>query len=222
MLEGKLLYDLFYTKATFESKNENEKYFPIRGGCLPKINNNIHLTENQEINIQIYNSLVNNYESKSLNNNKKKYFLVKTELRSGFIFGKSLYHLTKPIDTNKILLQISLIFNGKNYSHNLNNIKDMSGNSIAFHKALLNRSINCDIPKNDELNKNNNFGERPELYAIATEDLDYLKRLISQPHTDFSCSNEGGLTPLALSLINDSRNMTKILLDNKYIKKMEI
>ena len=219
ILEGKLLYDLFYTKAMFEAKNENEKYFPIRGGCLPKINNNIHLTENQEISTQIYNSLTNDYDSKPLNKYNKKYFLVKSELRSGFIFGKSLYYLTKSIDTNKIILQIALLFNNKNYSPNLNNIKDMSGNSIAFHKAILNRSINCDIPKNEELNKSNNFGERPELYAIATEDLDYLKRLISQTNTDFSCSNEGGLTPLALSLINDSKNITKILLDDKYINK---
>ena len=219
MIEGKLLFDLFYTKATFEAKDEKEKYFPIRGGCLPKINNNIYLTENQEINVQIYNSLINNYDPKPLNKNKKKYFLVKTELRSGFIFGKSLYHLTKPIDSNKIILQIALLFNNKNYSPNLKNIKDMSGNSIAFHKVILNRSIGCDIPKNEELNKSNNFGEKPELYAIATEDLDYLKRLISQPQTDFSCSNEGGLTPLALSLINDSRKMTRILLDNQYINK---
>ena len=219
MLEGKLLYDLFYTKATFEEKREEEKYFPIRGGCLPKINNNIHLRENQEINTEIYNSLINNYDSKSLNKNKKKYFLVKTELRSGYIFGKSLYYLTNSIDTNKMILQIALLFNKKKYSHNLNNIKDMSGNSIAFHKTILNRSIDCDVPKNEEINKSNNFGERPELYAIATEDLDYLKKLISQPYTDFSCSNEGGLTPLALSLINDSRNMTKILLDNKYINR---
>ena len=216
-----LEYDLFYTKPTFEEKNEDKIFFPIRGGCFPQINNKIYLSENQEMNERIYDNLVKNKDIKMLNKNNKKYFVIKTELRSGYIFGNSLYYLTKPIDSNKILIEMALLTenNNNNYSQKSNNLKDMSGNSLAFYKIALNPFLDNNIPKREELQKKNNFGERAELYAITIEDSDYLQKLVSLPYSDFSCSTEGGLTPLASALINDSRNMTNILLNKKYISK---
>ena len=212
-------YDLFYTKLTFEAKDKNEKFFPIRGGCLPEINNDIYLTEKEEINENIYNNIINSYDPKILNKNNKKYFLVKTELRNGFIYSNLLYHLTKPIDSNKIIMQIAILVGDKNNNPKLNNLKDISGNTISFHKIIMNKLINSNIPKQGEINQKNNFGEKPELYAVANEDSNYIKNLISQNYSDFSCSTEGGLTPLGLALINDSRNIVRILLDKKYIHK---
>ena len=218
-LKNAIRFDLLYTKTTFKERDENEKYFPIRGDCHPKINNNIYLTQKQETDEVIENILIKNANSKSINKSKKKFFLVKTELRNGFIYGNTLYYLTNFIDVNKIIIQMALLFKPENYSSSLNNLKDASGNSIAFHKILLNQNINCAPPKKEENNNCNNFGEKQELYAVATEDFNYLKNYISLPYSDFSCTTEGGLTPLALALINDSRNIIKILLDSRYINK---
>ena len=220
LLTDKLSFELIYTKASFEDKDENQKYNPIRGGCLPEINNNIYLSKNEEINEDSYNNLINTLNVKNPIINNKQYFVVKTELRNGFIYDNLLYHLTKTIDINKMYMQLAIIFNNdKEKNPNFNNLKDISGNSMAFQKILLNKSLYSSIPTKKELEISNIFGEKAELYAVAIDDPHYLKQLISLPYSDFSAKTEGGLTPLALSLINDTRNITKILLDSKFINK---
>ena len=76
------------------------------------------------------------------------------------------------------------------------------------------------IPTSEELNRANNFGERPELFAISTENPNFIKKIISLSYSNFSNKIEGGMTPLSLSLINDSKSVTKILLDTNYIHKI--
>ena len=72
-----LILTLSYTKALYEEKKEEEKFIPIRGGCLPKINDNLFLNENEEFNEKLYKEF-----TKNLNNTKKsknkKYYIVKT------------------------------------------------------------------------------------------------------------------------------------------------
>ena len=220
IIDDKLKFYLYYNKASFEKKEENEeneekeKYYPIRGGCLPKINNEVFLTENEEFNEKLYQTFIDNNNIKKIKNNKN-YFVVKTELRNGFIYGSLLDIFTKKVDKNKMLMQFASAAN-KNLPQNIKNIRDMSGNSIGIYKILANQ----DIPTNEELNTENNFGERPELFSIATENSSYIKKLINLPYSNFSAKIEGGMTPLSLSLINDTKNITKILLDPKYINKI--
>ena len=213
-LNDRFKFDLYYTKSTFENKSENEKYFPIRGGCLPEINNNVYLTEKEEFDQKLYKYFTDEKNNKKTNNNKN-YYVIKTELRNGFIYGNLLEYFSRNIDKNKILLQISCAVN-KNLPPNLKNIKDMSGNSIGLYKILTNQ----EIPTNEELNEANNFGERPELLSISTENANYIKKILSLPYSNFSNKIEGGMTPLSLSLINDSKNITKILLSPNHINKI--
>ena len=207
----KIILTLSYAKPNFENK-ENEDYFPIRGGCLPKINDKIFLNENEEFNEKLYDSLINssNFQFK---NNKKKYFIVKTELRNGFIFGELLNHFTRIIDKNQIMLQIASI-SDENIPKNILTKKDMSGNSIAIYKLIMNEINEESFPTKEELNCKNNFDESPELFSIALNKPKLTKKLLSLPNSNFSSKTEGGLTPLALSLINDSREETKLLLNN--------
>ena len=209
-----LILTLSYTKALYEEKKEEEKYYPIRGGCLPEINNHLFLNENEDFNEKLYNEFTNKSFNKK-NNKQKKYYVVKTELRNGFIYGKTLDFLTKIIDTNKTIMEIACAFEQK---INKNNVKDFSGNSLGFYKALINSELNI-LPTKEELNCENNFGERPELYLISTENTSYIKKLISLPYSNFSNKLEGGLTPLSSALIGGEKNVAKILLSRENIKK---
>ena len=92
----------------------------------------------------------------------------------------------------------------------------MSGNSIGHYKIFTEK----EIQKKDELKMENNFGEKAELFSIASENSDYIKAIINLPYSNFSYKIEGGMTPLSLSLINDSKSVTKILLDTNYIHKI--
>ena len=65
-------------------------------------------------------------------------------------------------------------------------------------------------PETKNNNKENNFGERPELYSILSDNPNYFKKLISLPYSDFSSKTEGGLAPLSLALINRLINIVKI------------
>ena len=73
-------------------------------GCFPKINNGVFLTENEEIDDKLYKIFIENIDIKKFKNNKN-YFVVKTELRNGFIYGNLLECLTQNFDKNKILMQ---------------------------------------------------------------------------------------------------------------------
>ena len=215
-----LKLDISYTKACYENKeSENEKYFPIRGGCYPKINNNIYLNENEEINEELYKEFINN---KIINKkNSKKYYVVKTELRNGFFYGELLDYFSKNLDINKIVLQIASI-TSKNVAHNLKNIKDKSGNSLGHYQVLSFPKLGKDNLNNitqESLNAENNFGIRPELIAVSTENISLCRKLLSLPYSNFSIRTEGGLTPLTLALINKIKNIVDILLDNQYIRK---
>ena len=165
-----------------------------------------------QFNEKLYDSLINssNFQFK---NNKKKYFIVKTELRNGFIFGELLNHFTRIIDKNQIMLQIASI-SDENIPKNILTKKDMSGNSIAIYKLIMNEINEESFPTKEELNCKNNFDESPELFSIALNKPKLTKKLLSLPNSNFSSKTEGGLTPLALSLINDSREETKLLLNN--------
>ena len=212
--------ELNYTKACFQNKeSENEKYFPIRGGCSPKINEKIYLDENEEISEELYKEFIN---SKMIIKNKnKKFFVVKTELRNGFFYGSLLDYFSKNIDNNKIILQIAAITT-KKIPQNLKKIKDNSGNSLGHYQMLTNRkSIKEDFSNinQESLNVENNFGIRPELIAVSTENILLCKKLLSLPYSNFTTKTEGGLTPLNLALISKSKKIVDILLDYQYIKK---
>ena len=208
-----LILTLSYTKALYEEKKENEKYFPIRGGCLPKINNNVFLNEIEEFNEKLYHEFI-----KHLNNTKKnkqkKYYVVKTELRNGFIYGDALDYFTRIIDKNKKIMEISCAFDKKIN----NNIKDFSGNSLGFYKTLANSRLDI-LPTREELNCQNNFGERPELFLLSSDNISYVKKLISLPYSNFSSQLEGGLTPLSSALIGGEKNVVTILLSRGNIVK---
>ena len=89
-----------------ENENEKEKYFPIRGGCFPKINNNLVLRESEEINNKIYNEFIDEkINIKKIEKNPKRYSVVKTELINGFIYNDLLRFYTSIIDINKIIMQ---------------------------------------------------------------------------------------------------------------------
>ena len=214
--------EINYTKACFDKKDsENEKYFPIRGGCYPKINNNIYLNENEEINEELYKEFIN---KKIINKNKKygkKFYVVKTELRNGFFYGSLLDYFSKNLDINKIILQIASI-TSKNLPHKLKNIKDNSGNSLGHYQVLLSSKLGKEKLNNitqESLNAENNFGIRPELIAVSTENISLCKKLLSLPYSNFSIRTEGGLTPLTLAIINKSKIIVDILLNNQYIRK---
>ena len=66
----------------------------------------------------------------------------------------------------------------------------------------------------------NNFGEKAELFSIASENSDYIKTIINLPYSNFSYKIEGRMTPLSLSLINSSKNIIKILLASNNINKI--
>ena len=217
--ENKIELTLSYTKADFENHEENEKYFPIRGGCLPKINNHIFLHENEEFNEKLYKEFTENLNNNKIKINKKKYYVVKTKLRNGFIYNNSLSYFTRTINNNKKIMQI-LSLSNKNLTIKLKDYKDMSGNSFGFYKILIDDQIGNNIPTKEDLNIENNFGERPELYSILSENPNYIQKLISLPYSDFSSKTEGGLTPLSLALINRLNNIVKILLDSKNINKI--
>ena len=201
----KFILTLNYTKPNFHI-NENEEFFPIRGGCLPKINNKIFLTENEEFNEKIYESFTNSNFQFKINN--KKYFVMKTELRNGFIFGELLNHFSKTFDKNKIIFLASLISHEKiNFPSKK---KDFSGNSIANYKLIINEII----PTKEELNTKNNFNETPELFSITLNNPNLIKKLLFLPYSNFAAKTEGNLTPFALSLINASQSITNLLLKN--------
>ena len=210
--DNKFILTLNYTKPNFQNK-ENE-FFPIRGGCLPKINNKIFLNENEEFNEKLYESLINsNFKFK---NNNKKFFIVNTQLRNGFIFGEILNHFTKTIDINKIILQTLIISNEK--IPQFLSKKDFSGNSIANYKLIMNEMNENSFPTKEELNTKNNFNETPELFSISLNNPNLIKKLLSLPYSNFTSKTEGNLTPLSLSLINGSNSITNLLLKN--INKM--
>lgn len=172
--------ELNYTKACFQNKeSESEKYFPIRGGCYPKINDKIYLDENEEISEELYKEFIN---SKMIIKNKnKKFFVVKTELRNGFFYGSLLDYFSKNIDNNKIILQIAAITT-KKIPQNLKKIKDNSGNSLGHYQMLINRKLikeNFSNINQESLNVENNFGIRPELIAVSTENIFLCKKLLS-------------------------------------------
>ena len=54
-------FSINYTKSVFLDKKEkdNEKYLPIRGGCLPEINNDVVLRESEEFNDLLYKEFIN-------------------------------------------------------------------------------------------------------------------------------------------------------------------
>jgi len=217
-----LKIEINYTKASFENKeSENEKYFPIRGGCYPKINNKIFLNENEEINEELYKEFINNKIINNKKKNAKKYYVVKTELRNGFIYGSLLDFFSKSIDINKMVLQIASI-TSKDCTHKVKHIKDNSGNSLGHYQVLLYPQLGKEKLNNitqESLNVENNFGIRPELNAVSTENISLCRKLLSISYSNFSIRTEGGLTPLTLALINKSKNIVDILLDNQYIRK---
>lgn len=71
----------------------------------------------------------------------------------------------------------------------------------------------------EDLNKTNNFSESPELFSVLTGNVNLIKKLISSPHSNFVMKTEGGLSPLNLALLNDSRDIVNILLEKNNIKK---
>ena len=193
-----------YTKPIFRTKNiknknnrnniveEDEKYFPIRGGCYPEINHSVRLSEMEEFNEQSYKEFI---KEKTIKNNNKKYYVVKTELRNGFIYGKNLDYLSKSIDINEIYLKICGIISKDHLnkiSQNYKNLIDTSGNSLSHYKVMNSSifgSIN-NIQQND-LNKINNFSESPELYSILTGNSKKLKEIISNHNSNFTRKTEG-------------------------------
>ena len=210
-------FTINYTKSIFLDNKENEKYSPIIGGCLPEINNNIVLRENEEFNDLLYQEFINKKIRLKRIRNKKYYFL-KTELRNGFIYGHILHYFTRTIDKNKIIMQI-LSSSEKAIPNHLKNIKDFSGNSLGYYDTIINTKFGYD-PETKNDNKENNFGERPEIFAIENNNFSYIKKLISLPISNFSGQTEGGLTPLGLAIINRSKKIVKLLLEQNNINKI--
>ena len=214
-----------YNKASFDDKNkenQEDKYFPIRGGCYPKINNNIYLNENEEIEQKLYQKFINN-KIMNIKKNKKKYFIIKTELRNGFFYGSLLNYFSNSIDINKIILLIGATQTNQVNINSIKNIKDISGNSLGHYKILTYSNLNKDESNinitREMINQENYTGIKPELFAIAKEDISLCKKLLSLPYSDFSFKTEGSLTPLSLAIINRLRNIVDILLSDKYIYK---
>ena len=102
-------------------------------------------------------------------------------------------------------------------------IKDISGNSLGHYKILTYSNLNKDESNinitREMINLENYTGIKPELFAIAKEDISLCKKLLSLPYSDFSSKTEGSLTPLSLAIINRLRNIVDILLSDKYIYK---
>ena len=211
--EETFILKLNYVKSVYEEKNENKKTFNIRGGCFPSINNHMYLSEFQKITKTSYVILINNL-NKTKEINHKNYYVVKTELRNGFIYGGVLEYLTKNIDINRTIMELSCVLNKKLS----NNIKDFSGNSIGFYKSIKNSQLNV-VPTEEELNTKNYFGERPEFYLIFSGNSSYIKKILSLPYSNFTSQLEGGLTPLSSSLIGGEKKVVDILLSKKYINK---
>ena len=221
-----------YTKPIFRKKKinnegnviieEEEKYFPIRGGCFPSINHMIKLNEIEEFNKQSYEEFI---KEKTIKKNNKNYYIVKTELRNGFVYGSTLNYLSKPIDFNETILKICSILpkdDLKKLPPKIKNLTDKSGNSLGHYKIMMSSSfegIEINNIQPEDLNKINNFSESPELFSVLTGNVKLIKKLISSPYSNFRMKTEGGLSPLNLALINDSRSIVKILLEKNNIKK---
>ena len=215
-LSKRFSFNLNYTKTSFDKNDENEKYYPIRGGCYPEINNHIILKESEELNEKLYSEFINDIKNKKKKVNKK-YYVVKTELRHGFIYGHCLDYFSRTFDINKIIMQIFSASNG-GIPNNLKNIKDFSGNSFGFYETIMNIQLG-EAPKKENINGVNNFGERPELFAVSQGNISFIKKLISLPNSNFSWRTEGGLTPLGLVLIEGAKDKARILLNSQNIKK---
>ena len=214
---------LSYTKPTFRDKNNlgnnQDKYFPLRGGCFPTINNKLFLSELEDFDEKLYERFTN---EKIINHENKNYYIIKTELRNGFIFGPKLEYLTKNLDINGIkMIFYSLLPNNK-IPNNDKNLKDNYGNTLGHYKVMMSPKSDNILNNltNTDLNNINNFSQSPELFCVALENERLLTKMLSMPNSNFQQKTEGGLTPLNLAFLNDSRNIINILLNKKNIKKI--
>ena len=132
-------------------------------------------------------------------------------------------YLSKPIDINEIYLKMCGMLSKdiiNKIPSKYKNYKNSSGNSLGHYRVIMS-SIFCNVNniEQKDLNQINNFSESPELYSVLTGNSKLLREIISNPHSNFERKTEGGLSPLNIALVNDSREIVNILLETKNIRK---
>ena len=194
----------------YYENNNNDKnisFAPIRGGCLPEINNELTLKDSSQSQIEELNSLiskVNQIQNSGEISNKGIRF---TKININLLQG----HL------NEYFCQNFMNFNGASERAIIDSIqkdenitiKDEYNNTTGIYKILMGNSEK--ITNKNEIRGKNLFEENSSYYLINDEDVDKILSLGEKSILSVETRND--LNCFLISLIRQNRELSNSLVE---------
>ena len=192
----------------YDNKEDNGiSLAPIRGGCLPEINNKLNMQDISEMQIEELNQLIYKINEKSnseeINADGKNYINLTINLLQG--------------NLNENFCQNFLNFNSIFERQIINSIKkdenisisDEYGNNSGIYKIILDNSEK--IKNQKEFTKKNIFGENAAFYIKNDEDVEKL--LSFGVNSILETETENDLNPFLISVMSQNREVSNSLVD---------
>ena len=223
---GKCKMNIHYNKVCYEKNlSKEEKYANIIGGCKSEINNDIYLLS-KTISDEIYNKIIHasNVSNQIFTiNDTQKYYIIKSKVINGFVFGHLLNLLSEdadfPAQCLNLISSFQKDFINSSSIQKLDKIKDKNGKKLIHYLMKNSTQEECKSEFLKDLTYKADNSENPELIAVKYNNIEMVKKLVNLPNSNFAYKTAGGMSPLILAILNEQDEILKILLNEQNIVK---
>ena len=195
----------------YYAQNENSKaqFAPIRGGCLPEINNKlkiIKISDNDNIKNELFHNIIINSEncSEEFTYNNNHYLGVNLNIENGYLgsdFCRNILNINGLIENYNVE---SIIMKRTEF------LKD-NQKTRGMYKILYNNNNNFN---KNEIFEKNIYGENAALYSVLYNDNNSVEKIISLGEKNsFEIENDDELNSFLISCMTKKRLISNILVD---------